>query len=542
MDSAAPGPTVFLTNPLVKVTPDWTPVEPLTGLTGWDGETVSFQVAWLPPSTTHATPGTRLRVEVGGAADVAMFDLALVPAQVPCWREHGPGFVAETPTLLPDPLHPVAGASQAVHTGWHSVWVDVTLPAERLEVCVWDGETRILEVEVPVLTVPRPVGSPEVDVAQWFHADCLATWYGVETWSREHWVAIEAQVRSAARMGTTMLLTPVWTPPLDTEPGRTRRTTQLLDIAFEDGRYRFGHERLDRWMDILTAAGMMKVEVPHLFTQWGARHAPQIRVTLDGVERELFGWHTDALDPAYLEFLRQAVPFLRGYFDARVGRDNTVFHISDEPDADHLETYLAARNSVAALLEGCRVLDALSLPQYAPHLTTAIVATDAVPAFRAAGMEPEWVYHCVVQSWHVANRFIAQEGVRTRALGWQLYKARAVGFLHWGFNFYNTQLSRGPVDPFQDTSAGGGFISGDAFIVYPGPDLRPVESQRHRLFAEAMADLAAAQHAEEILGRDAVLALIDPDGDLDYAEGWVGGQEWLRRRSALDRAVAEVLD
>ena len=147
---------------------------------------------------------------------------------------------------------------------------------------------------LPVTTVPAPVEAPDLEVTQWFHADCLATYYGVETWSEEHWEAIGRQMRSAARMGSTMLLTPVWTPPLDTERGANRPRTQLLDIELVDGRYSFGHARLDRWMELAAAAGLSQVEVPHLFTQWGATAAPQVWVRVDGEDRQLFGWHTDA--------------------------------------------------------------------------------------------------------------------------------------------------------------------------------------------------------------------------------------------------------
>ena len=197
-----------------------------------------------------------------------------------------------------------------------------------------------------------------------------------------------------------------------------------------------------------------------------------------------------------------------------------------------------ALSQVQPLLEGAFVIDALSHAEFAQYVPTPVVATDAIDGFRAIGIEPDWVYHCIAQSWDVSNRFLAQESIRTRALGWQLYKAGAKGFLHWGFNFYLTQLATRPLDPYHDTSAGGGFISGDPFIVYPGPDFTTVESLRHRLFRDSLDDLAAAQQAEALIGRDAVLAIIDPDGDLDYASGWVTGEVWLERRRALDGAVA----
>lgn len=56
-----------------------------------------------------------------------------------------------------------------------------------------------------------------------------------------------------------------------------------------------------------------------------------------------------------------------------------------------------------------------------------------------------------------------------------------------------------------------------------------------------MGDLAAAQRAEKLIGRDAVLGIVDPEGNLDSAAGWVTAEEWLRRRDALDRAAAAAL-
>ena len=56
---------------------------------------------------------------------------------------------------------------------------------------------------------------------------------------------------------------------------------------------------------------------------------------------------------------------------------------------------------------------------------------------------------------------------RTKVIGLQLYETNVQGFLHWGFNFYNTARSLEEIDPFADTAAGGLFSSGDSFVVYP---------------------------------------------------------------------------
>ena len=57
---------------------------------------------------------------------------------------------------------------------------------------------------------------------------------------------------------------------------------------------------------------------------------------------------------------------------------------------------------------------------------------------------------------------------RAEIIGMQIYETGAKGFLHWGFNFYNTQYSTRPLNPYEETTAGGNFCAGDSFLVYPG--------------------------------------------------------------------------
>lgn len=536
---------ICLTDGLTKVTPDWEPREREVHLRGWAGERVSFQVAWRSDSSQGMRHADLLKLQVGGA-EVDCYSVELVPAHVPCWDSSEGEYLTRTPALLPDRLQPVAQGDdgvelQASHTGWHSLWVDVVLPASEVSVRGSVAGATVFEARVPVSVVPRELPSASIEVTQWFHSDTLALHYGVEVWSEQHWEAIGSQMRSARSLGATMLLTPFWTPPIDTAVGARRLTTQLLDITETSGRFEFGTERVDRWLDLLADSGLTGIEVPHLFTQWGANSAAPFVIDSGDGPQHRFGWDTPATAADYQVFLAQLVPFLRGYLADRIGEGNVVYHVSDEPTADHLDSYRAARDSVAGLLDGATVIDALSDPEFEELVGTPVVANDAIRRFREAGSEPDWVYYCVAQHRNVANRLIAQTGVWTRALGWQMYKARAKGFLHWGFNFYGTQLSRGLVDPFRDASAGGGFTSGDPFIVYPGPGFSTLESIRHRMFRQGLDDLAVAEQAEALVGREAVLRVIDPDGDLDYDSGWVSGDEWLRRRAELDELCLDAL-
>ena len=106
------------------------------------------------------------------------------------------------------------------------------------------------------------------------------------------------------------------------------------------------------------------------------------------------------------------------------------------------------------------------------------------------------------------NRFMAMTLARTRALGVQLYKFKIKGFLHWGYNFYNTKLSRKKINPYLTTSSEMAFPSGDAFTVYPATD-KPLPSLRLWVFKEALEDIAVCRKLESYIGHDKVVALID---------------------------------
>ena len=123
------------------------------------------------------------------------------------------------------------------------------------------------------------------------------------------------------------------------------------------------------------------------------------------------------------------------------------------------------------------------------------------------------MYFCIGQHREVANRFIGLPAARHRAIGTHLFLHNAAGFLHWGYNFYYTQLSTRLINPFQDTCSGGQFLAGEAFIVYPGENGAAARSRRGRhVFMQAMADHRAMQMLRDIAGMDIVRAIVDPSG------------------------------
>ena len=57
------------------------------------------------------------------------------------------------------------------------------------------------------------------------------------------------------------------------------------------------------------------------------------------------------------------------------------------------------------------------------------------------------------------------------------------------------------------------FPSGDAFLVYPGPDEKPMSSIRAQVQREALDDLNALTTLESVVGRERVVALIMENAD-----------------------------
>ncbi len=541
-----------LTDSLEKVLGDESPrpAAVLDGVhaAGFLDERLSLQLAVRLDE--HEQLGERWVRLAGSAAHLATVSaVRRVPVSHPAPEDADEHYLATEPGEYPDLLEPLPEDTVLLVPGqWEALWIDVraTEVADAgdhdLTITVAGAGGTVLASESATLRIhPHRLPALTITNTHWFHADSLSTLYDVDVLSEEHWELIEAFLASAREMDVTSVLTPTWTPPLDTAEGHTRPIVQLVGIREEDGQYALDFTQLDRWLRLCRELGFTGIEIAHLFTQWGARATPAIEVaTADGPELR-FGWHVPATSPEYRRLLETLIPALRAHL-AEHWEGRVLWHISDEPGAAHLEDYRAAKAQVEDLLKGADMVDALSSFEYAEQgvVDTPIVATDHVDPFLAAGHRP-WVYYCVSQNKDVANRFIALPSVRSRVLGRQLFLFDAPGFLHWGYNFWWSQFALEPIDPFEETCAGGPFFGGDAFAVYPGPDGSPWLSIRHRVFAQAMADHRALTWLAELTDREAAEALIDEDGTLTYSNFSYDVEEHLRARAAVDEAILAAL-
>ena len=448
-----------------------------------------------------------------------------------------PDYITREPGLMPDILMPLDaqnGAVQANADRACAVWVQIDVPQEadageyavsvrirRVTEEEMTGSGKDVPAEEAVRTMqlrvlPMALPPQKLRFTQWFYADCIANAHRVEIYSEQHWALIDRYMACAADIGINMLLLPVFTPPLDTMYGVQRPCVQLVEIEKCGGTYRFGFSKLHRWIGLCKKNGIEAYEVSHLFSQWGMHFAPNIRGTENGEEKLLFGWHTPADSEDYLQFLSQLLPALVAELEAEGIREQTYFHISDEPRPAHLETYRRFAEFVRPLIGGCRRLDALSNYEFYENglLEIPVTASNHIGPFLEHHLENQWVYYCVSQREQVSNRFLAMPSYRNRIMGLQMYRAHVKGFLQWGFNYYYSRCSGYPIDPYQTTSSDLAFPSGDPFTVYPGKD-GPLLSLRALVFQEGLQDLRICCLLEQYIGREAVEKLIDAEAGME---------------------------
>ena len=484
------------------------------------GELYSLQAAYcLQEDVAGSLPVVSIRFEC--PLPLTVRHVFSVPVRFPRFSDSDENYLRSSGKVYPDLLRNVYNSNhiRLYPHQWDALWLDIEPQPDTppglydLGVTMEDQSGNVLarddiQLELLAASLPRQ----KLVHTRWLHADSLAQHYHYPSLSIEHNRILRNYIAQAAKRGMNMIYTPIHTPPLDTKEGGERMTTQLVDVFKTVGGYSFKFGKLRDFITMCRHEGIRYFEMAHLFTQWGGRYAPKIMGIRDGSYTQLFGWQTEATSPEYHEFLSAYIPALAKEMEYLDLLDKCYFHLTDEPGPEHQEQYQKLYNMVKPLLpENVKLLDAMSDPEILPK-DGGIIPVPAINHLeRFTGVDPaeRWTYYCVGQHKDVTNTFIAMPSPRTRVLGVQLYLYRMDGFLHWAFNFYFSQYSTHPIDPYLNTDCDGFAPAGDAFQVYPGEGGQPEESLRLMLFQHAMQDLRALQLLESLSSRSEVIRLIE---------------------------------
>ena len=487
------------------------------------GESFSYQVCGFTESS--------LRTDVHIESELSDYIKTYVVRNVPndWFSAHDYDILTEEISMIPDVLVPLESQNGYVITeniNPGTIWIKIDIPysckAGKYSVTVTyrNSHEKVCaekQCTLDVTVLPCRIPQQKTIFTQWFYADCIADYHCVPVYSEAHWELIEKYICLARECGINMILTPIVTPPLDTAFGHKRTNVQLLKIEKNSEEYKFDFSLLDRWIDICLKNVSEYFEISHLFTQWGLMYCPNIEVVVDGRKEYLFGWHVKSTDESYKNFLSQMLPALVEHLKERGVFDKCYFHISDEPQDYHLEMYTYAKKLITPLIgENAKFLDALSHVEFYDKglVDIPVPKTNRVHKFFDRDVKERWTYYCGSEYDKVGNRFIYMPSYRNRILGVQLYKYGMAGFLHWGYNFYNSRGSLYHIDPYITTSSDRAFQSGDGFSVYPGRNCA-LPSLRAFIFREALQDIELCRLLESYIGKDKVVELIDNEAGMN---------------------------
>lgn len=289
---------------LAKIFPDTDP-EPYACSSGTalQGEFFSFQVVYR---------AGRLIKRLHAEADMGKLSVkplirrvGLVPSEMPTYGDADDFMLRTEPGLYPDPLFPLTAEDEiyAYPGQWRALWITIpvgkdTAPGTypiRVRIRGTDDSTFgdhlawYGELLFTLSILPAALPAQQILHTEWFSADCIGTWYGLTPFAPQWWKMMDAYIRNAAEHGVNLLLTPVFTPPLETKIGAERPTVQLVGITKAGDVYGFDFTNLEKWVDMCLAHGINCFEMPHLFTQWGAKFTPKIIVQENDEYKKLFG-------------------------------------------------------------------------------------------------------------------------------------------------------------------------------------------------------------------------------------------------------------
>lgn len=503
------------------------------------GERYSYQIAYKSSEKFFA----EIVIDSPLSQFITVRSVGNVPSELPVYESDCEFCERNEPGLFPDVLFPIENNRVLIkRQNYYALWITVDLPKDTdagdYEIKIKlkkDGET-ISENIFGLHVINAVLPEQKLIYTQWFHSDSIANYYKIPVFCEKFWALVESFIKAAVHTGVNMLLTPVFTPPLDTEIGGERLTVQLVDVKLENGKYSFGFDRFIRWVRLAQKCGIKYFEISHLFSQWGAKYTPKIMAEVNGSQKRIFGWETSADSIEYAEFLSAFIPQLIKVIRSLGIEKSTFFHISDEPNKDQIESYSRSKSTVAPLLKDFPIIDALSDYSFyeSGTINNPIPCTNDIESFIEKGFPHPWTYYCCGQGGKLSNRFFGMPLSTTRIIGFQFFKYGIEGFLQWGFNFYNSQYSLRSIDPFAVTDADSAFPSGDSFTVYPGKS-GAIESVRSEVFYQALQDMRALTLLCDRIGKKRTIAAVEADfGIITFFDYPRGTEKMLNLRKSVN--------
>ncbi|HOJ34801.1 MAG TPA: DUF4091 domain-containing protein [Candidatus Hydrogenedentes bacterium] len=347
-------------------------------------------------------------------------------------------------------VHVPKGAKPGTYTGTFAV--DMTVGGEPMH------------FDIPVTVTVWPFTLPDefhLHHTEWFTFWSLADYYRIPVWSEEFWVWVERVAVDMARHKQDMILTPL---------ASLVRIKQTAPNEFS-----FDFSNLDRWVETFKKAGVTWIEGSHVAGRGAGWEGPFVwnRFAVEGVDTAALS--EEAFEP-YVEALLKAV---HAHLKERGWAERYVQHIADEPVKANESSWTYRAVKVREWMPGVPIIDAVMLDGLKGYIDIRVPQIQEItPEFERVPGESLWSYVCLSPKGIYPNRFVDYPLIRNRILFWLSWSMRLEGFLHWGYNYWQTWPEvpvAVDVSPWLDATGASIYVqdrsplpAGDPFIVYPG--------------------------------------------------------------------------
>ncbi len=420
-------------------------------------------------------------------------------------------YLRTRPGLFPDILTPLGVNNKFVATSeiLNSLWIDIDIPADTelsgvqtltVDIIRNKDSEKIASHTYTVDILPVALPEEKVLYTQFLYQNVLSSYYGIEPYSERHWQLMEDYFRVARREGMNTLFTQL----------ALVKVTKTAPLH-----YRVNLSRFKRFLEMGNRLGYLRIEISHLFTAGNAAYAVNNYGYYENGEYKNFGG-ISATDPEVTAYLRAVLGAIIRYMKKYDDDKRLIFHVADEPAADKIDNFRAARETIKDLIDPYDGVDAMygTSETIAAYYKEGLIRcpspeTPHVEHFHSLGIEKLWTYYCCGPTEKYSNRFISQKSSVTRSIGIQMYKFGIHGFLHWGINYYGGGDCGGITLPYVDQSAQNWVSAGDSFTLYPAMVGAPYESIRAVIMQEALQDIRAMQLCESLYSHEEVVGAIE---------------------------------
>ncbi len=405
-------------------------------------------------------------------------------------------------------------------------------------------ETQYLPITLSDFNFPSPKdGSFFLDL--WQHPTSWARYYDVDFFSKAHYQIIDSYIEGMAELGqrvSTIVLTDMpWAGQkcyeVEKNPSRLYEY-KMVGLRKKNGEFKIDFTPLDTYMDICRKHGIDKeINLFGLIGNWDRiDFGSPVKDYVDPMRVEYFD--EDENIYKFIDNRADLKTYLSAVFNHIYEKysDRQIYVFGDQPSTgeffrdyeDFLRECAGRDIEYKYALINDDVWDQVTPPMNSYSLNSKVMSrfcggnrlTGKI-AENAANMT--WYSCCFPQT---LNTFIKSDLMESRLVGWYTYYFGFKGFLRWAYAIYTE-------DPYEDVRYKDyKWAAGDMFFVYPGKDLAPVKSMRERNLYYGISDFEFFKAAEKIIGRDAILNVLDE----------ILGKGQAIKRNGDDIIIQEILD